>query len=73
MEVVRKLIGGKDANTNRDAEVTKEPGKVEESGKDKTKAQGSEQSAAAHGDEAKADVAAEVADSAQKLDAEVEA
>ncbi len=64
MEVVRKLVGVGNAGPNGDASAAKEPEKVEME---------NEQSTAANGDESKADVAAEVADSAQKLDAEVEA
>ncbi len=70
MEVVRKLVGGKSAAANGDAVIAKVETEIEEG---KTNAQETEEPAATNGDEAKANVAAEVADSAQKLDAGVEA
>ena len=64
MEAVRKLVGIGNAGPNGDASAAKEPKKVDMT---------NEPSTTANRDEYKADVAAEVADSAQKLDAEVEA
>ena len=69
MEVVRKLVGDKSGSANGDADTIKGSEKVEkETEEGKTDAQETEQSAVANGEESKADVAAEVADSAQKLD-----
>ena len=77
VEVVRKLVGGTgESGTNEDVGNTVEGSKVEkEIEEGKTDDQGAEQSTAVNGgpsdqkdDAAKADVAADVADSAEKLD-----
>ena len=74
VEVVRKLVGNKSGGTIGDADAAKYSEKVEkETGEGNTHPQESEQTTEANGEKSKAEVAAEVADSAQKLDAGVEA
>jgi hypothetical protein len=71
--LVRKLVKGKD-DTSEDVGKSAEGEKVEEEiGEAKTNAQGVEQQEETRGDEATAEVAAEVADSAEKLDGQAEA
>ena len=73
MEVVRKLVGDTSGGANGDADADKQQEKVaKESGDSKTHAQETEHTAVANNEE-ESEVAAEVADSAEKLDAGVEA
>lgn len=65
--MVRKLVGAEDHTSEEGEKVEK----VSEEAK--TNAQEVEQRTETNGDEAKAEVAAEVADSAEKLDGEAEA
>lgn len=70
--MVRKLVKGED-DTSEGVGNSAEDEKVEEeTGEAKTDAQGVEQQEETHGGEATAEVAAEVADSAEKLDGQVE-
>lgn len=61
--MVRKLVGAEDDTSEEGEKVTEEA---------KTNAQEVEQQEETNGDEANAEVAAEVADSAEKLDGEAE-
>lgn len=74
VDVVRRIVGEQDVSANADTAKSAEGEKVEKETEDgKTNAQEIEQRKVANGDEARADVAAEVADSAQMLDGAVEA
>ena len=69
MEVVHKLVENEKAGNGENPQSVGEGKKMEEAiEKDETALRDSEQKEETNGDEAKAEVAAEVADSAQELD-----